>query len=252
MKIITVSGGFDPIHSGHINYLSAAKKLGDKLIVLLNSDEWLIGKKTKSFLSFDERKIILESMKMVDEVIGFDDDEAGSCINGLKFLMHKYPDDEIIFCNGGDRNKDNIPEQNLKGINFKFGVGGNTKKNSSSSILKKWTHDYEKRTWGTFTELFIDKGIKVKELIINPGMEISFQRHLHRNELWFLFKGNCIIKRAAFSDKNIEEIQFKENESIVIKKNSWHQIINNTQYECRIIEIQFGDKTIESDIERKP
>ena len=127
MKISVVSGGFDPLHSGHLEYLQSAKDGSDKLIVLLNSDEWLSNKKGKPFLPVSERKLILESIKYVDEVILFDDDDKGSCINGLKKVISLNPDDEIIFCNGGDRNKSNIPEMELTEINFKFGVGGGKK-----------------------------------------------------------------------------------------------------------------------------
>ena len=98
MKISVVSGGFDPIHSGHISYLKDAKSYGEILIVALNSDKWLINKKGQNFLSFNERRIILESLEFVDEVIDFDDDERGSCINALKDLKRRYPSDEIIFC----------------------------------------------------------------------------------------------------------------------------------------------------------
>jgi cytidyltransferase-like protein len=84
MKIAVVSGGFDPIHSGHINYLQSAAEIGDKVIVCLNSDNWLNQKKGKFFLPFDERKLILENLNMVTEVISFEDDENGSAINGLK------------------------------------------------------------------------------------------------------------------------------------------------------------------------
>ena len=78
MKISVVIGGFDPIHSGHIEYIKSAKNLGEKLIVALNSNEWLLRKKGNFFLPFKERKIILESLKYVDEVIDFKDDD-GSC-----------------------------------------------------------------------------------------------------------------------------------------------------------------------------
>ena len=84
MKISIVSGGFDPIHSGHIQYLKESKIISDYLIVCLNSDEWLVRKKGNFFLPFNERKIILDSLIYVDEVIEFQDDEQGSCINGLE------------------------------------------------------------------------------------------------------------------------------------------------------------------------
>jgi D-beta-D-heptose 7-phosphate kinase/D-beta-D-heptose 1-phosphate adenosyltransferase len=137
-KISVVSGGFDPVHSGHIAYFNAAKKLGDKLIVALNSDKWLINKKGKFFMPFSERKIIIESFSVVDEVISFDDDKIGSATNALIKLKEMYPNFEIIFCNGGDRNSSNSPEQMVKGIRHEFEVGGSDKKNSSSWILENY------------------------------------------------------------------------------------------------------------------
>ena len=137
-KISVVSGGFDPVHSGHIAYFNAAKKLGDKLIVALNSDNWLIKKKGNFFMPFTERKIIIENFSVVDEVINFDDDSIGSATNALIKLKEAYPNHEIIFCNGGDRNSKNSPEQMISGIKHEFGVGGEDKKNSSSWILENY------------------------------------------------------------------------------------------------------------------
>ena len=150
MNIVVVSGGFDPIHSGHIIYFQSAKALGDKLIVALNSDEWLIRKKGKYFMPFYERKTIIESIGIVDGVIDFEDDEVGSCSKALEKIKIQYPDDKIIFCNGGDRNIGNIPEMDVSGIEFMFGIGGNDKKNSSSWILKDFSYDGEERIWGSF------------------------------------------------------------------------------------------------------
>ncbi|MGB1530755.1 MAG: adenylyltransferase/cytidyltransferase family protein, partial [Gammaproteobacteria bacterium] len=76
---MVVSGGFDPIHSGHIEYFKSAKQLGDHLIVALNSDKWLINKKGKFFMPFHERQTIISNLGIVDEVIDFDDDQEGSC-----------------------------------------------------------------------------------------------------------------------------------------------------------------------------
>lgn len=144
--VVLITGGFDPIHSGHISYINAAKKLGNKLIVGINSDAWLVRKKGKSFLPFEERKIILENLRNVDDVIGFDDsdDSARDAIYQVaKKYKYDYSTDStphIIFANGGDRTGKNIPEMDVdvENVSFMFGVGGKDKKNSSSWILNNW------------------------------------------------------------------------------------------------------------------
>lgn len=250
MKIAVVSGGFDPIHSGHINYLQSAAEIGDKVIVCLNSDNWLNQKKGKFFLPFDERKLILENLNMVTEVISFEDDENGSAINGLKKVQKIYPNEKIIFCNGGDRNEKNIPEMKMKGIDFSFGIGGGNKINSSSWILKNWSFDSEERIWGKFFTLFQDKGIKVKELIIMPRKKMSFQRHTLRNEIWLVSRGSCVVNFSE-KDPNLKnEIHLKHHDYFVVRAMNWHQITNPNDVQCNILEIQYGEETIEEDIER--
>lgn len=135
--IVLVTGGFDPLHSGHLAYLKAAQKLGDKLIVGINSDEWLTRKKGKNFLSVNERHSILSAIRYVDACILFNDDDNTS-IEAIKNVKMLYPFSKIIFANGGDRNKENVPEMIFDDVEFVFGVGGQDKKNSSSWILEKW------------------------------------------------------------------------------------------------------------------
>ena len=138
-NIILVSGGFDPIHSGHIKLINDANKYGD-VVVLLNSDAWLRNKKGKEFLPFNERKIIMQNIKGVIDVIEFDDSDK-SCIDGLKKARKKYTNKIIKFANGGDRNNKTTPETtfcNQNNIKPLWGIGGNNKSNSSSWILKKW------------------------------------------------------------------------------------------------------------------
>ena len=250
MKISVVSGGFDPIHSGHIFYLKEAKSFGDKLIVALNSDEWLKNKKGKNFLPFEERKLILESLKYVDEVIDFKDDNLGSCINALIEIKKRFPKDTIIFCNGGDRTKKNIPEMSVKNISFKFEIGGEDKKNSSSSILKDWNYYKEKRVWGDFYNLFSEKNLKVKELIINPKKGMSFQKHKYRSEIWFVSEGACIVNHSKTDESEKKEYELNREDIFFVKKNEWHQLVNPYDEICKIIEIQYGEKVIEEDIER--
>ncbi|MBL6694071.1 MAG: adenylyltransferase/cytidyltransferase family protein [SAR86 cluster bacterium] len=250
MNISVVSGGFDPIHSGHISYIKSAKKFGNYLIIALNSDAWLINKKGKAFMPFDERKIILENLSYVDEVIGFEDDDKGSAIKGLEAVKKKYPNVNITFCNGGDRGKDNIPEMCVEGISFEFGVGGDDKKNSSSWILKEWQYDSEERIWGKFYNLFTDNKVKLKELIITPGKGMSLQKHFHRDEIWFVSEGECIVNFSKNAPDDLKELHLKKHDIFSVKKNEWHQIINPYKNECKIIEVQYGEKTDEDDIER--
>ena len=250
MKITVVSGGFDPIHSGHISYINAAKKYGDYLIIALNSDEWLKQKKGKEFMPFEERKSILENIKNVDEVLSFEDDKAGSCINALEKIKAKFPDNEIIFCNGGDRGKENIPEMSVRGITFEFSVGGDDKKNSSSWILKNWKYDKERRVWGEFFNLFEDDQVKVKELIIEPKKGMSLQKHHKRSEIWLVSQGKCLVNYSKVAPDKIEEITLDKHKSLHVELGDWHQITNPFNETCKIIEIQYGKETIEEDIER--
>ena len=138
-EIVVVSGGFDPIHSGHIKLINEANKHGD-VIVLLNSDKWLRNKKGKEFLNFYERKIIMSNIKGVINVIEFDDSDK-TCIDGIKKAKSLYKNSIIKFANGGDRNNETTPEKEFcdkNDIDTLFGIGGNNKSNSSSWILKKW------------------------------------------------------------------------------------------------------------------
>jgi D-beta-D-heptose 7-phosphate kinase/D-beta-D-heptose 1-phosphate adenosyltransferase len=136
MRIVLVTGGFDPVHSGHISYLNHADHLGDHVVVGLNSDAWLTRKKGRAFMTWRERMIILDNLHMVGEVIAFDDSDGTAC-DAIRQVQLKYPTDEIVFANGGDRTQENIPEMVFDNVEFVFGVGGG-KTNSSSQLLKDW------------------------------------------------------------------------------------------------------------------
>ena len=250
MKIIIVSGGFDPIHSGHIAYFKSAKELGDKLIVALNSDDWLINKKGNFFMPFDERKAIIENLSSVDSVTNFNDDEKGTATNALIKVKEMYPNDEIAFANGGDRSEGNIPEMSVDGIEFLFSVGGDDKKNSSSWILKKWQYYHEERLWGSFYNLFEQEQVKVKELIVESGKGMSFQKHFKRHEIWLVSKGSCIVNYSKADPNNKENIHLNKFDHYLVPLGEWHQITNPFNETCHLIEIQYGEECAEDDIER--
>ena len=152
MKIVVVSGGFDPIHSGHLAMLREASGMGDKLIVGVNSDAWLTRKKGKPFMNIRERKAILQSIRWVDEVWEFDDSDGTACELLERVRTHHQQilpilsNFSIWFANGGDRNESNNAEIRVPNINFVYGVGGSNKMNSSSWILRNWNESSSRNT----------------------------------------------------------------------------------------------------------
>lgn len=141
-RIILVTGGWDPAHEGHVAYLNAARRMGDKLAVGLNSDAWLIRKKGFRFMPWKLRATIIGNMKSVDHTFAFDDSD-GTAKDAIKKMLSYFPFHNIVFANGGDRTSTNIPEMELAGVHparlsFAFGVGGENKENSSTNILTEY------------------------------------------------------------------------------------------------------------------
>ena len=141
-KVSLVTGGIDPIHSGHISYFERAKDLSNYLVVGLNGDPWLTRKKGQYLQSWTERANIIRHLNMVDAVVSWDDADDSACGAIAKCLEISQ---EVIFCNGGDRAQGNTPEldkyENNDRVKFVWGVGGTDKMNSSSWIL----HGYFER-----------------------------------------------------------------------------------------------------------
>jgi len=252
-NIVLITGGFDPVHSGHISYIQAAKKLGDILVIGANSDEWLNRKKGRSFMPLMERTAILKHIKGVDFVIDFDDQD-NSAKHAIWMVRQSYPQDKIIFANGGDRTSSNIPEMDIQDDNleFVFGVGGEDKKNSSSWILQEWKSPKTERPWGYYRVLHENgKEVKVKELTVDPGQCLSMQKHEKRAEHWFIAEGNAEVYTLNRST-DVELLGvFHKHQSLHIKKSEWHQICNPGSVPLKIVEIQYGTDCVEEDIERK-
>ena len=238
------------MHSGHIAYLSDAGHLGDKLIVALNSDAWLTRKKGRPFMSFEERACIIDRLDMVDSVWGFDDSDGSVC-KALEQAKKAYPSHEIIFCNGGDRTKNNIPEMAVEGIEFIFGVGSENKSNSSSWILKEWKYPTERRVWGEYKVVHEEDEALVKLLIIEVDEEISYQRHFYRGEIWHIIEGQAMVKTSRGRPQNYQFDYLTSGQHFSIIPYEWHQVKNVGKVPLRIIEIQHGSYIGEDDIERE-
>ena len=253
MKIVLVTGGFDPLHSGHIAYFKAARTLGDTLIVGLNSDEWLERKKGRAFMPWNERLCVVNNLSMVNEVYTFDDAD-GSARHFIQQVRAHYPDAHLIFANGGDRTATNIPEMDVNDSNleFVFGVGGEDKKNSSSWILEDWKKPKTDRAWGYYRVLHeVGAQTKLKELTVNPKTCLSMQRHDQRAEFWFVAEGEATVYTIDNATTDAEVMcEMKVHQSCWIRTNEWHQLCNETDQPLKLIEIQYGTNCIEEDIER--
>jgi cytidyltransferase-like protein len=246
-RIVLITGGFDPLHSGHIAYFKAAKKLGDLLIVGVNSDEWLARKKGAPFMPYRERSEIVRNIVGVDVVIDFDDSD-GSARHAIRMVRQSYPGNPIIFANGGDRTQTNIPEMDIidNNLEFAFGVGGEDKKNSSSWILQEWKTPKTERLWGYYRVLHtVGSNVKVKELTVDPGKSLSLQRHEYRSEIWFVAEGLAGLNWEYGGTK------IKQFKTELIQPKEWHQLYNPTDKPLKVVEIQYGERCEEEDIERK-
>lgn len=142
--VVAVSGGWDPIHIGHVRLFNEAKKLGDTLVVILNNDNWLLAKKGHAFMPERERKEVIEGLRAVDKVILTKHKKNDADRSVCRELRKLRPD---IFANGGDRVAGNIPEYALceeLGIDMVFGIGRGGKIQSSSWLLEKYSKRLKK------------------------------------------------------------------------------------------------------------
>jgi cytidyltransferase-like protein len=250
--IVLVTGGFDPLHSGHIEYFKAAKALGNILVVGVNSDAWLERKKGRAFMPSTERVAIIENLKMVDHCLLFNDND-GSAKEAIHNVRKLYPNDRIIFANGGDRTATNIPEFDIVDDNliFKFGVGGENKLNSSSWILEEWKSPKTERPWGYYRVLHEVPGMKVKELTVDPGKFLSMQRHNYRSEYWIVSDGQARVSSELAGGYTVPTVTLEQHDSHDVRLGEWHQLFNPYDAPVKIVEIQYGEHCNEEDIERK-
>ena len=203
-------------------------------------------------MTWRELMIVLDNLHMVDEVIEFNDDD-GSSIDAIRKVKEKYPNDEIIFANGGDRTQDNIPEMVFDDVEFVFGVGGDNKANSSSWILEDWKKPKTDRAWGYYRVLHeVGAHVKLKELTVNPKTCLSMQRHEKRAEFWFVAEGEATVYTVDPYSTDYDLLASPaRHQSTWIRLNEWHQLCNETDQPLKLIEIQYGEDCVEEDIERR-
>ena len=253
MDVVVLSGGFDPIHDGHISMFREASEKYDHVLVGINSDAWLTRKKGRPFMSYDVRKSIVQSIKYVDEVIGFNDDYDNAC-DLLEYAIQTHSN--VTFGNGGDRTGGNFPELDyckLNDIQVDDTLGGSTKMNSSSDFLADWKFQPTDRDWGLWKVLSDYGTCKVKELVVNPRSSLSWQTHEHRSEVWFVREGVATVYFSLDDEGNhVRKTYLAQDETMKIYKHKWHKLVNEGDVPLSVIEIQYGEMCVESDILRAP
>ena len=240
IESVVVSGGFDPIHVGHLRMFKEASELAPKLIVIVNNDNFLIEKKGYVFMPIAERLEIIEGFGVVDMVVESIDKDLTVC-KTLQWLAKK--ENLKIFANGGDRNNtDSIPEANVcreNKIRMKFNIGGG-KIQSSSSLVSMETI----KPWGSYKTFEKNKDFLVKRITVAPGESLSLQSHKHRSEYWLVASGEAMVECDG------EKHYLNQFDSISIPQGSKHRLSNENQESLQVIEVQFGEDLSEQDIIR--
>jgi cytidyltransferase-like protein len=239
---VAVSGGFDPLHIGHVRMFQKARKLGGKLVVILNNDNWLRYKKGFAFMPEQERKEIIEAFPFVDKVVLTDHkpntDDISIC-NELKKLK------PAIFANGGDRKPegDPVPEVELckkLGIKIVYNVGHGGKVQSSSWMVKDAIKGALRsvRPWGEFTSYDEGTGWFLKTIRIQPGKRLSLQYHNHRSEYWMLVEGDATATIHTKEKKELK-IKLKRFSVMEVPRKAVHRL--ESKGGCALVEVARGN-----------
>ena len=241
MRWVAVSGGFDPLHIGHVRLFQAARKLGDKLVVILNNDNWLQTKKGFVFMPEKERKELIEAYPFVDKVILTThtmNDRDRSVVKALKKLK------PAVFANGGDRKPsgDPIPEVAVckkLGTKVIYNVGRGGKVQSSSWMIGAARRPASKsvRPWGEYFGWDKGKGWNLKTIYIKPGMRLSLQYHHHREEWWLLVSGDA--SATVQDEKGERSVPLKKGEVFRVHKKQVHRLASKNG--GVVVEVAYGD-----------
>jgi len=223
-KIVAVSGGFDPMHVGHLELLEQARALGDELVVILNNDHWLHAKKGYAFMPEAERVVLLERYPFVDRVVLTDHTPNDSDRSVCRALREIRPN---IFANGGDRGITNTPEADVAeqlGIEMVYGIGGGKIQSSSWMAQKAFSEaNTVHRPWGLFRNHAGGEDWHLKTLHINPGVRLSLQQHALRTEAWILVEGDATATVGDSID-SLEEKVLKQGQLFFVPVGTIHRL----------------------------
>jgi cytidyltransferase-like protein len=245
---VAVSGGFDPMHIGHVRMFKRARALGDKLVVVLNNDNWLRRKKGFAFMPQKERAELLRAFPFVDKVLITDhakDDPDTSVCRALQKLR------PAIFANGGDRkNMRDIPEAKVckeLGIKMVFNVGAGGKVQSSSWMINAARRPASRsvRPWGEYYAWDSGKGWNLKTIYIDAKKRLSLQYHHHREEWWLLVEGDATA--TVHEGKHERTYALKKGEVFRVGKGQVHRL--SSKKGGIVVEVAYG-KFDEHDIVR--
>ena len=237
---VIISGGFDPIHIGHLRMIQESSKLASRLIVIVNSDKFLIEKKGYAFMPIEERIEIIMGFSEVYKAVESIDDDLTVC----KTLERLAAEENIkCFANGGDRkNEADIPETKIckkYNIDMEFNVGGG--KIQSSSSLVSGEID---KPWGSYRTFEKGEGYLLKRITVLPDEILSLQAHKHRAEHWFVVEGEATVE----CDRETKTVE--QYESFFIPLGSKHRLSNLSRNLLKVVEVQIGDTLSEEDIIR--
>jgi cytidyltransferase-like protein len=239
---VAVSGGFDPIHIGHVRMFEKAKKLCDKLAVIINNDNWLLAKKGYVFMHEKERKEIIASFPSVDKVILTSHTPSDPDRSVCRELAKLKP---AIFANGGDRKPDGdpVPEVTLckeLGIELVYNIGKGGKVQSSSWLARDASRNFARsvRPWGEFYGWDSGKEWKLKTIYVKAGQRLSLQYHHHRTEHWVLVEGDAT---ATFQKPNgtFYKTPLEKGEVIFVDRKAVHRL--ESERGGVIVEVGLGD-----------
>ena len=239
-KWVAVSGGFDPLHIGHVRMFKEARKLGDKLVVIVNNDHWLRTKKGFAFMPEEERVELIASLPFVDKVVLTEHGEDDPDTSVSRALEKVKPH---IFANGGDRKKiSDIPEAAVckqLGIKMVFNTGEGGKVQSSSWMIRSASRPIKrtKRPWGEYYGWDQGETWNLKTIYIKPKSRLSLQYHHHRTECWLLVEGDATATVHDAKGRE-QKVTLKKGEMYCIGKKQVHRL--ESKKGGTVVEVAYG------------